>query len=149
LPFQNAMTHETHNLAPTPAPQGEVMIERAVTFRNSTFGALKSFIRIHKRKHGALLSNAAAVDHILREWFLRNLPRDAVQTMLEDSRPASLRALHGMHQDDSEDPQEESTRRQPSISMTIPRIEFQGPRRPIINIEVRKFRSVPVTPAAC
>jgi len=137
------------NPVPTPAPQGEVMIERAITFRNSTFGALKSFIRIHKRKQGVQLSNAAAVDHILREWFLRNLPHDAAKTMLSDSRLESLRALHGMPQDDGETPQDEPTRRLLAISMGAPRIEFQGPRRPIINMEVRKVRSIPVVPAAC
>lgn len=68
----------------TSAPEapGEILIIRTITFRNSTFGGLKHFIRAHQRKTGVLLTNAAAVDMILRAHLSRHLHPDAVAEMV-------------------------------------------------------------------
>lgn len=63
--------------APTPNVSQEALITRVLTFRNSTFGALKTFVRDHKRRTGEDLSNAAAVDMILRAHLARHIHPDA------------------------------------------------------------------------
>ncbi|CDN87051.1 hypothetical protein BN948_01470 [Hydrogenophaga intermedia] len=57
------------NPSPTPNVSQEPLITRELTFRNSTFGALKTFMRQHKRRTGETLSNAAAVDMMNRPGF--------------------------------------------------------------------------------
>ena len=44
----------------------EALIAREITFRRSTFDALKAFIQRNQRNTGQLLTNAAAVDRLLR-----------------------------------------------------------------------------------
>jgi len=82
-------------LTPTPTPNAseEVLIERKITFRNSTFGALKVFIRGHQRRTGQHLSNAAAVDIFLRAYLAAHIHPDAVAEMTRLSRPDAVRHL--------------------------------------------------------
>lgn len=87
------MQELTHATSPTPNTSEEVLISREITFRNSTFGALKTFIRAHKRRTGETLSNAAAVDMILRAYLATHIHQDAVKTMWSLARPQTLAAL--------------------------------------------------------
>lgn len=48
-------------------PDEGALIIRTITFRQSTFTALKDFIQGHERRHGERLTNAAAVDRLIRE----------------------------------------------------------------------------------
>ncbi|QTD44217.1 hypothetical protein [Ottowia testudinis] len=50
-----------------PNMTGEALIERPVTFRLSTFGALKDYMREHQKRTGVALTNAAAVDLLIRK----------------------------------------------------------------------------------
>lgn len=90
--------------APTPNTSEEVLILREITFRNSTFGALKTFIRGHKRHTGETLSNAAAVDMILRAYLPREIHPDAVKTMHKLSRPQTVAYLRTLPQEALEEP---------------------------------------------
>lgn len=81
----------------------EALIHRKVTFRNSTYGGLKSFIRNHKRRTGIELSNSAAVDLLLRERLARELPPAAFGEVLKLSRPGALQALQATPSGDPED----------------------------------------------
>ena len=71
----------------------EVLIERKITFRNSTFGGLKTFIREHEHKTGERLTNAAAVDRILRAHLAYQINRRAAHEMMTLARPEGAQAL--------------------------------------------------------
>lgn len=90
-----------------PTPQsndcGEALLERTITFRNSTFGALKSYIRAHNRRTGTMLTNSAAVDTLLRQQLAYALHPRAVSEMLKLSRVPALQALQTVLSDDSEE----------------------------------------------
>lgn len=60
----------------TPNASQEVLIERVITLRKSTFDALKSFMRDHELVTRKRLTNAAAIDMILRS-HLRQFFRSA------------------------------------------------------------------------
>lgn len=62
-----ALTHST--ASPCPNASQEVLIERAITFRASTFDALKNHMRDHERRTGLKLTNSAAVDLALRSFL--------------------------------------------------------------------------------
>lgn len=79
---------------PTPNASEESLIERKITFRNSTFGGLKAYIREHEHKTGERLTNAAAVDRILRAHLAYQINRQAaheMMTMATSSGAAALR----------------------------------------------------------
>lgn len=86
----------------TPNASQEPLISREITFRNSTFGALKTFMRDHKRRTGETLSNAAAVDMILRAHLARHIHPDAVKTMMSLTRPKTLAALQALPKEPDE-----------------------------------------------
>lgn len=124
-------------LIPTPTPNAsqEPLISRELTFRNSTFGALKTFMRDHKQRTGETLSNAAAVDMILRAHLARHIHPDAVKTMLSLSHPASARALQEQPSDGPDAQPEEVAAEQtpralPTIAVSIPfhRRSFVAPK---------------------
>ena len=71
----------------------EALIERKITFRNSTFGGLKTFIREHEHRTGERLTNAAAVDRILRAHLAYFINRRAAHEMMTLARPAGALAL--------------------------------------------------------
>lgn len=98
------MQELTHTTSPTPNTSEEVLISREITFRNSTFGALKTFIRAHKRRTGETLSNAAAVDMILRAYLPRDIHPDAVKTMHRLSRPQTVAHLRTLPQEPLDEP---------------------------------------------
>lgn len=52
----------------TDRPQvgGVPLIIRSISFRRSTFDALKEYMRQHERETGETLSNGAALDRIIR-----------------------------------------------------------------------------------
>lgn len=83
--------------------QDEATIERKLTFRNSTYGGLKAFIRAHKRRTGIELTNSAAVDLLLRERLARELHPAAFGEVLKLSRPSGLQMLQATPSGDSED----------------------------------------------
>lgn len=83
--------------------QDETTIERKLTFRNSTYGGLKAFIRAHKRRTGVELTNSAAVDLLLRERLARELHPAAFGEVLKLSRPSGLHALQAKPSGDPED----------------------------------------------
>lgn len=86
---------ETHD-ATQPTDSGEVFIERTITFRNSTFGGLKAYIRGHKRRTGIELTNSAAVDMLLRYQLAVSLPRGAAREFHKLTRPAAFFALQAV-----------------------------------------------------
>lgn len=98
------MQELTHTTSPTPNTSEEVLISREITFRNSTFGALKTFIRGHKRRTGETLSNAAAVDMILRASLPRDIHPDAVKTMHRLSRPQTVAYLRTLPPEPLDEP---------------------------------------------
>lgn len=111
--------------SPTPNVSQEPLITRELTFRNSTFGALKTFMRQHKRRTGETLSNAAAVDMILRAHLARHIHPDAVKTMHSLSSPATAHALRALETEDLDgSPVTPATpqppRGDPTIKVTIP-----------------------------
>ena len=71
----------------------ETLFERKLTFRNSTFGGLKTFIREHEHKTGERLTNAAAVDTLLRAQLARCINRFAAHEMMTLARPTGALAL--------------------------------------------------------
>lgn len=74
----------TYLFKPSPCPQpedNEILLTRSITFRNSTFGGLKSFIREYARKTGKQLTNAAAVDLLIRTPLALHLNRDGLRQM--------------------------------------------------------------------
>lgn len=88
----------------TPNASQEALITREITFRNSTFGALKTFMRDHKWRTGETLSNAAAVDMILRAHLARHIHQDAVKTMWRLAQPQTIAVLQALPRE----PEEES-----------------------------------------
>jgi hypothetical protein len=85
--------------------KGEALIERKLTFRNSTYGGLKSFIRAYKRLTGLDLTNSAAIDYLLRERLARELHAGAFGALLKLSRPEALQVLQAIPSGDSADAQ--------------------------------------------
>ncbi|VTU21913.1 hypothetical protein SRS16CHR_02941 [Variovorax sp. SRS16] len=77
----------------TPNVSEEVLIVRSITFRNSTFGGLKTFIREHEHKTGERLTNAAAVDCLLRAQLAYSINRRAAHEMMTLARPTGALAL--------------------------------------------------------
>jgi hypothetical protein len=77
----------------TPNVSEEVLIVRSITFRNSTFGGLKSYIREHEHKTGERLTNAAAVDSILRAHLVYHINRRAAHEMMTLAKPSGALAL--------------------------------------------------------
>lgn len=71
----------------------ETLIERKITFRNSTFGGLKTFIREYEHKTGERLTSAAAVDQLLRAQLARCINRFAAHEMMTLARPTGALAL--------------------------------------------------------
>ncbi|CAA2105874.1 hypothetical protein [Variovorax paradoxus] len=67
---------------PAHIPGEEILIERKITFRNSTFGGLKAYIREHAQRTGMRLTNAAAVDRLLRAQLVYALGRRAAHEMM-------------------------------------------------------------------
>lgn len=109
----------------TPNASQEPLISREITFRNSTFGALKTFMRDHKRRTGETLSNAAAVDMILRAHLVRHIHADAVKTMLSLTRPTTMAVLRTLQSEPIEDasvcPSVAPTQRASAIIKIAPR----------------------------
>ena len=119
---------------------GEVLIERTITFRNSTFGALKTFIRAHKRSQGVVLTNAAAVDIIVRKHLERLIHPDAVRTMLRTSRPAALQRLKDLPQDDDTGAPEGSQSGDAPMGIPTPPQAIAQPRARIIDVNMIRVR---------
>lgn len=85
----------------------ETLITRSITFRNSTFGGLKSYIRDHEHKTGERLTNAAAVDRILRPQLVYLISRNAASEMMALGKPAGALALRSViDKDDSTTPKD-------------------------------------------
>ncbi|MBU1361466.1 MAG: hypothetical protein KKC85_04880 [Gammaproteobacteria bacterium] len=80
----------------TPNTSEEVLIVRSITFRNSTFGALKSYIREHKSKTGEHLTNAAAVDRLLRVQLVYAVNRRAAHEMMTLAKPSGARVFQSI-----------------------------------------------------
>jgi hypothetical protein len=112
----------------TPNASEEVLIERRITFRNSTFGALKTFIRDHKRRTGQQLSNAAAVDIALRSFLAKHIHPSAVAEMARLSRAGAVQALQSIPQETADGA--------PPVAVVEPRTiiaaDVQRPRRWIV-----------------
>lgn len=77
-------------------PGEEVLIERKVTFRNSTFGGLKTYIREHEHRTGERLTNAAAVDRLLRVQLAYTINRRAAHEMMTVASPQGADARKGV-----------------------------------------------------
>jgi len=78
---------------PTPNASEEILIERKITFRNSTFGGLKTYIREHEHRTGERLTNAAAVDRLLRAQLVYTINRNAAHEMMTSAKPSGAEAL--------------------------------------------------------
>lgn len=74
---------------PCPNTSQEVLIERGITFRTSTFDGLKNYMREHERRTGVKLTNAAAVDLAVRSFL-------ALPVHPDQSRPPSPRPMIGV-----------------------------------------------------
>jgi hypothetical protein len=128
----------------TPAQEapGEILINRTISFRNSTFGGLKNFIRAHQRKTGVLLTNAAAVDLIMRAYLSRHLHPDAVAEMVRESRPESIRHLRTLPHEDLGDAPAEGLKgpaRAPTIVMkATPRKAAAAVTGRVIQVQIRR-----------
>jgi hypothetical protein len=77
-------------------PGEEILIERKITFRNSTFGGLKAYIREHEHRTGERLTNAAAVDRLLRAQLVYTISRHAAHAMMTLAKPEGADALRGV-----------------------------------------------------
>lgn len=77
----------------TTSTSEETIIERKIAFRNSTFGGLKTFIREHEHKTGERLTNAAAIDQLLRAQLARCINRFAAHEMMTLAKPTGALAL--------------------------------------------------------
>lgn len=77
-------------------PGEEILIERKITFRNSTFGGLKTYIREHEHRTGERLTNAAAVDRLLRAQLAYTINRRAAHEMMTLANPKAAAALQGV-----------------------------------------------------
>lgn len=135
---------ENNQTTTAPEAPGEILINRTITFRNSTFGGLKHFIRAHQRRTGVLLTNAAAVDLILRAHLSRHLHPDAVAEMVRGARPESIRHLRELpHEDLGDSPADalEGPTRAPKIILkATPRDSIKAVTGRVIQVEVRKER---------
>lgn len=137
---------QAHPTGSPSANPGEILVERTIQFRNSTFGGLKGFIRDHQRKTGVKLTNAAAVDLLLRKELVRVLHPGAVRQMQELSRASGVTALQAVSPDSTDDGPPEALeapqRRPKKIGLVRTPGEAQGePRRgAVIAVDVRKFR---------
>ncbi len=80
----------------TPNTSKEVLIQRTITFRNSTFGGLKTYIREHEHKTGERLTNAAAVDRILRAHLPYQINRRAAHEMMTKATTSGAQALRAI-----------------------------------------------------
>ncbi|KIQ37555.1 hypothetical protein RT97_00260 [Variovorax paradoxus] len=78
------------------APGEEILIERKITFRNSTFGGLKTYIREHQQKTGERLTNASAVDRLLRAQLVYAINRRAAHEMMTLATPVGADALRSV-----------------------------------------------------
>lgn len=81
---------------PTPNASEEILIERKITFRNSTFGGLKTYIREHEHRTGERLTNAAAVDRLLRAQLVYAINRNAAHEMMTLAKPAGVQSLQSI-----------------------------------------------------
>lgn len=136
-------------LTPTktlPNASNEVLIDRAITFRNSTFGALKHFMRDHTRRTGKTLTNSAAVDMVLREHLSRHLHRDVVAAMHRQTAPYSAEALRNLPEDcgDAASP----VVRSPASSVARIAVDLNAPRRRVIGLHRAPAPSDERTPTA-
>lgn len=77
-------------------PGEEILIERKITFRNSTFGGMKTYIREHEHRTGERLTNAAAVDRLLRVQLAYTINRRAAHEMMTLASPTAAAALQGV-----------------------------------------------------
>ena len=117
------MKEMNHTLPTSPNATKEVLIERAITFRNSTFGALKHFIRDHERRTGQKLTNSAAVDMALRSYLAKHVHPDVMKVMHQQTAPHTRDALRYLPEDARETP-----------APAAPRLT---PSRPTIGVQVR------------
>lgn len=123
------------NPSSTPNVSQEPLITRELTFRNSTFGALKTFMRQHKRRTGETLSNAAAVDMILRAHLARHIHPDAVKTMVSLSHPASAHALQALETEDVELPAVSPATSQPTRGVPTIKVSIPTSRRAFLQVD--------------
>lgn len=117
---------------PLPNASNEVLIDRAITFRNSTFGALKHFMRDHTRRTGQTLTNSAAVDMVLRAHLSRHLHRDVVAAMHRQTAPRSAEALRDLPEDCRDTAQ--PVVRPPVSSVARIAVDLNAPRRRVIGL---------------
>jgi hypothetical protein len=139
------MTDQINTNTPVAVP-GEVLIERTIQFRNSTFGGLKAFIRAHERRTGQKLTNAAAVDLLLRRELARCIHPEAVREMTRLSRTSGIDALHDAPDDAREEgvePQEDRKK----IGLTPKVRRPAAPSKPIIDVDIRAMRAARMTHA--
>lgn len=149
---------EPDTTAPRPpltAPGGELLIKRDIVFRNSTFGGLKCFIREYRHRHRTVLSNAAAVDFILRDYLSRHLPREAVSEMQGLSRTEGWQAIGALPTEPSLDaahgaalvPSEAGR----NVLRVTPLESTAAPSTPVFTVRVSKLRQLiaePLEPTA-
>lgn len=127
-PMQEMTSNQPH-----PNASEEVLIDRAITFRNSTFGALKHFMRDHTRRTGQTLTNSAAVDMVLRAHLSRHLHRDVVAAMHRQTAPRSAEALRSLS-DDCRDVAPLTGPRPPVSSAARIGVDMNAPRRRVIGL---------------
>lgn len=127
------MKEMNHTPPTSPNASHEVLIERAITFRNSTFGALKHFMRDHERRTGQKLTNSAAVDMALRSYLAKYVHPDVMKTMHRQTAPHTRDALLYMPKDAREAPAIYS-QHQSSQAPAVPRLT---PSRPMIGVQMR------------
>jgi hypothetical protein len=117
------MKELNHTSPASPNTSQEVLIERAITFRNSTFGALKHFMRDHERRTGQKLTNSAAVDMALRSYLAKHVHPDVMKAMHQQTAPHTRDALRYLPEDARETP-----------APAAPRVATS---RPTIGVQVR------------
>lgn len=123
------MKEMNHTPPTSPNASHEVLIERAITFRNSTFGALKHFMRDYERRTGQKLTNSAAVDMALRSYLAKHVHPDVMKAMHQQTAPHTRDALRYLPEDEREAPAIYSSQPPATPRMT--------PSRPTIGIQVR------------
>lgn len=117
---------------PHPNASAEVLIDRAITFRNSTFGALKHFMRDHTRRTGQTLTNSAAVDMVLRAHLSRHLHRDVVAAMHRQTAPRSAEALRDLSEESTDTAEPAALRSVSSAERIV--VDLKAPRRRVIGL---------------
>jgi hypothetical protein len=127
------MKELNHTPPASPNVSQEVLIERAITFRNSTFGALKNFIRDHERRTGQKLTNSAAVDMALRSYLAKHVHPDVLKAMHQQTAPHTRDALRYPPEDARETPAIYSHHQ----SLPAPAAPRLTPSRPTIGVQVR------------